>query len=77
MKVYIIGTGVNGRNSLTREAMEAIEHSQLLIGGERMLAPYSDSKKKLVKAYKPEEICDILRSSTFNTAAVLMSGDCG
>lgn len=77
MKVSIIGTGVNGRNSLTREAIEAIEHSQLLIGGERMLAPYSDSGKKLVKAYRPEEICDILRSSTYNTVAVLMSGDCG
>lgn len=77
MKVSIIGTGVNGRNSLTREAIEAIEHSQLLIGGERMLAPHSDSGKRLVKAYKPEEICDILRSSTYDTAAVLMSGDCG
>lgn len=77
MKVYIIGTGVNGRNSLTCEAIEAIEHSQLLVGGERMLVPYSDSGKKLVKAYKPEEICNILRSSTYDAAAVLMSGDCG
>lgn len=77
MKVYIIGTGVNSRSSLTREAAEAIENSQVLIGAERMLAEYSGCGKRLVNAYKPEDICDILRSSTYNTAAVLMSGDCG
>ncbi len=77
MKVYIIGTGVNSRSSLTREAIEAIENSQLLIGADRMLASYSGCGKKLVKAYKPEDIYDILRNSKYNTAAVLMSGDCG
>lgn len=77
MKVYIIGTGVNSRNSLTREAMDAIEHSQLLIGADRMLAEYSGCGKKLVKAYKPDNIYNILKSSTYDSAAVLMSGDCG
>lgn len=77
MKVYIIGTGVNSRSSLTREAVEAMENSQMLIGADRMLAEYCGCGKKLVSAYKPEEICDILRSSTYNTASVLMSGDCG
>ena len=77
MKVYIIGTGVNSRCSLTREAVESIENSQILIGAERMLAEYSGCGKKLVNAYKPEDICGILRSSSYNTAAVLMSGDCG
>lgn len=77
MNVYIIGTGVNGSSSLTREAVVAIEHSQILIGAERMLAEYSGCGKKLVNAYKPEEICNILRSCTYNTASVLMSGDCG
>lgn len=77
MKVYIIGTGVNSRSSLTREAVEAIEHSQMLIGADRMLDAYTGGGKKLVKAYKPDDVCDILKSSTYNTAAVLMSGDCG
>ncbi len=77
MNVYIIGTGVNSRSSLTREAVEAIEHSQMLIGAERMLDAYTGCGKKLVKAYKPDDVCDILKSSTYNTAAVLMSGDCG
>lgn len=77
MKVYIIGTGVNGRNSLTCEAAEAIEHSQLLIGGERMLLPYSSSGKKLVRAYRPKDIRDVLQNNTYSAASVLMSGDCG
>lgn len=77
LKVYIIGTGVNGRNSLTFKAKEAIERSQMLIGAERMLSEYSYCEKKIVKAYKPEEISDILRNGVFDTAAVLMSGDCG
>lgn len=77
MKVYIVSTGVNGRSSLTCEAVKAIMDSQLLIGGERMVAAYSGSGKKLVKAYKPKDIADILKSSKFDRAAVLMSGDCG
>ena len=77
MKVYIIGTGADGKNTLTKQAALAIEQADLLIGSSRMLKPYENSGKRLVNCYRPEEISETLKNDDAKTAAVLMSGDCG
>ena len=77
MKVYIVGTGMNGRNTLTKEAEKAIDEAELLIGAERMLLPFQSMGKELFTSYIPQDIADKLGSCSYGTAAVLMSGDCG
>lgn len=75
MKIYIVGTGVNGSSTLTAYAVRAIEQAEVIIGAERMISPYRDSGKKVICSYKPEETADLLKSSGSKCAAVLMSGD--
>lgn len=77
MKVCIVGTGMDGENTLTRQAEKIINGSELLIGAERMLKPFIQSGKKIFVSYKPQEIAQKLNSSECSSAAVLMSGDCG
>ncbi len=77
MKVYLVGIGTDGRKTLTAEAARAIDEAQLLIGAERMLAPFADSGKRTVCEYRPRETAEILNSSGVDTAAVLLSGDTG
>lgn len=75
MKVYVIGTGMNGESTLTREAAAAIDEAEVIIGAERMTAPYLSSGKTVLTTYKPAEIADYLNCSNASSAAVLLSGD--
>lgn len=75
MKAYIIGTGVNGSDSLTAEASAAIGRAELIVGAERMVSSFRGSGKRVVCSYKPDETAEIIKSSGAGTAAVLMSGD--
>ena len=77
MKIYIIGIGMEGCKTLTEEAKSVIANADLLIGAGRMLEPFSDLKKEQFISWKSEEIADFLREKNFDTAAILMSGDCG
>ena len=74
MKVYIVGTGTG---DLTLQAQQAVDSAEILVGARRMTEPYMNSGRRVETAYKPEEIASILRNSGAETAAVLMSGDCG
>ncbi|MBR1824247.1 MAG: precorrin-6y C5,15-methyltransferase (decarboxylating) subunit CbiE [Ruminococcus sp.] len=77
MRVFVVGIGANGYSTLTREAEQAIDQAELLIGAERMTRPFADSAKTVVNAYISQDIANVLDKSTAKTAAVLMSGDCG
>ena len=77
MKVYIVGTGMEGADTLTKAAERAVAESGLLIGAERILREFSHSGKELFDSYKPADIARKLSESTCDAAAVLMSGDCG
>ncbi|MCR5074652.1 MAG: precorrin-6y C5,15-methyltransferase (decarboxylating) subunit CbiE [Ruminococcus sp.] len=77
MKVCIVGTGMDGRDTLTKEAENAVISADILIGAERMLEPFMQSGKELFISYKPAEIAGKIRECGCGTAAVLMSGDCG
>ena len=76
-KVYIVGIGMEGRQSLTQQAQEAIDSADCLIGAERMLKPFSDISKNKLTSWDSSEISDYVMSTSFDTYAVLMSGDCG
>lgn len=77
MKIYLVGTGMDGCSTLTAQAADAVRKAQLIAGAERMIAPYRDSGKVLVCSYKPEETAELLKDSGVECAAVLMSGDTG
>ena len=77
MVVYIVGTGVGGGLTLTKEAEKTILEAELLIGAERMLNPFLDLGKEMFCSYKPDEIAECIKGSNKNIVVVLMSGDCG
>lgn len=76
-KVYIVGIGMEGRQTLTQQAQKAIDSADCLIGAERMLKPFSDISKNKLTSWDSSEISDYVMSTSFDTYAVLMSGDCG
>lgn len=77
MKIFIIGIGMDGEKTLTSEALETIKSADILIGAERMLAPFAELNKKTFQSWKADEISCFLHENNFSTAAILMSGDCG
>ena len=77
MKIYIVGIGMEGVKTLTKDAEKAVCEAEVLIGAERMLAPFSAYGKTEFMEYRSEEIVRYLEENKPSSAAVLMSGDCG
>ncbi|MGN1137472.1 MAG: precorrin-6y C5,15-methyltransferase (decarboxylating) subunit CbiE [Oscillospiraceae bacterium] len=77
MKVYIVGTGMEGRKTLTAEAKTIIENAEVLIGARRMVEPFMGMDKQFFISWKSEEIADYLCGKSFTSAVILVSGDCG
>lgn len=77
IKVYIVGTGMDGVKTLTREAYEIINSADVLIGAGRMLEPFEYLHKKMLCEYSAEKIADYINNCGYDTIVVLMSGDCG
>lgn len=76
-KIYIAGTGMEGIKTLTKEAFEYINSSDVLIGAERMLKPFENLGKICFKSYITNDIYDFIIKSDYRKITVLMSGDCG
>ena len=78
-EICIVGIGVGKRELLTGEALAAIERADVLIGAARMLefASQINPRAKAFREYAPEKVTEILRTETYGTACVLMSGDTG
>ena len=77
MNIYLIGTGMDGDNTLTKEAREATERSDVLVGAARMTEPFQKLGKPVFVSWRYEEITAFLNDCPYDSAAVLMSGDCG
>ncbi|MBQ8687657.1 MAG: precorrin-6y C5,15-methyltransferase (decarboxylating) subunit CbiE [Ruminococcus sp.] len=77
MKIYIVGIGMEGDKTLTPQGLAAIKAADILIGAERMLTPFLHLSKNTLCSWRTEEITDYLKKNKPQTAAVLMSGDCG
>lgn len=76
-KIYIVGLGMDGSFTMTREGEEAVKKADFLIGAERMLKPFERLGKPCLCEYKSEVIAEYIRKSDYKNVAVLMSGDCG
>ncbi len=76
-QVSIIGIGMNGKNSVTAPALEAIRSADAIIGAKRMTDPFSDMDKPIMISYDPEETAEFIKKNTYEKYVVLMSGDCG
>ena len=76
-KVTIVGIGMNGVETLTEYARATIESADILIGAERILKCFEYLKKPVLSTNNAGEISKFLHTESFETAAVLMSGDCG
>ena len=75
--VYLVGIGLGNPDTLTIEAVKAIERSDLLIGAARMLEPYADRTCQKLALIKSDDIVEALRASDAPVASVLFSGDVG
>lgn len=77
MKIYITGIGMDGKETITAEALSSIKNAEILIGAKRMLKPFAELGKKTYESWKADEIAAYLKKNAFENAVVLMSGDCG
>ena len=76
-EVFLVGVGLGNPGTLTGQARETIEGSDLLIGARRMLEPYESKSCEKLALIKSDDIADALRSSDARRASVLFSGDVG
>ena len=74
--VTIVGTGM-GPDTVTAEALRAIENADVLLGAPRMLADYAYLNKPSAAAYTAEKIRPVLAEYGEGYYAVLVSGDTG
>lgn len=76
-EVFLVGVGLGNPRTLTGQARETIEGSDLLIGASRMLEPYEDRDCEKLRLIRSDDIVEALRRSDARRASVLFSGDVG
>ncbi len=81
-KVYLVGIGMGTAQTQTVQAKEIIAQADVLIGAKRMVDSVLEqheeyAKKQCIYEYRAEQIGAYLRTHTFQTAAILLSGDVG
>jgi len=76
-EVFLVGVGLGNPGTLTAQARETIEGSDLLIGAARMLEPYEALPCEKTQLIKSDDIVEALRASDARQASVLFSGDVG
>lgn len=76
-EVFLVGVGLGNPGTLTQQARETIEGSDLLIGAARMLEPYEERSCEKLRLIKSDDIVEALRASDARRASVLFSGDVG
>lgn len=76
-KVSIIGVGMNGFETMTKSAIEAVKNADVLIGAKRMTELCDELQKPVFVSYQPNEIASFIFENEYKNIAVLMSGDCG
>lgn len=80
--VYLVGMGPGNPALLTKEALDALERAEVLIGADRMLQICRQMpefcRKPVFCAYQKEKIAGFLREHReYKSAALLYSGDIG
>ncbi|WP_343250062.1 precorrin-6y C5,15-methyltransferase (decarboxylating) subunit CbiE [Diplocloster hominis] len=76
-EIALVGCGMGTPDTLTVEGKCRITQAEVLIGPERLVRPYADSKKEIWVQYQAEQIREIIDQSPRQRFAVLLSGDTG
>ena len=74
-QVTIAGMGPGSAGCMTQEVCRAVKQADVLIGSERLIAPYTD--QRTVKAVTAAEILRAVENEDGEHFTVLMSGDTG
>ena len=85
LKVNIVGIGPGNENSMTKEAVQAIEQSACLIGDKRVVAPFENMGKAILHSSSVKDIKNYLKNYGENRenyaknseVSILVSGDVG
>lgn len=76
-QIYLVGIGMGTKDTLTPEARHIIQHSDVLIGAQRMLEVTNCSAVKYA-AYMPQDIAEFLEEhEEYTSPCILLSGDVG
>jgi precorrin-6Y C5,15-methyltransferase (decarboxylating) len=75
-QVAIVGTGM-GPNTLTAQALRAIEQADALIGAPRLIAQFEKLGKPSFAQYAPQAVAGIVNGHEYERLCVLVSGDTG
>jgi len=76
LHITLAGIGMGGENSITKEAARAIDEADILLGAQRLIAPYHTKAQKH-PFYRAEQIIPYLKEIHGKKAVVLFSGDSG
>lgn len=77
-QIQIVGIGMGNPNTLTKEATDAIEKADLLVGASRMVDAVKQPYHQVHCAYQAEEIASYLQAHPqYQRVAILQSGDVG
>ena len=80
-KFYVIGMGPGVKEYIMPSALRAIEHSEILFGAEKLIAPFTDSESSIEGVPFTGSLNKFLDKLDFHRqkqrAAVLVSGDPG
>lgn len=76
--IYIIGIGINGKDDLSNKALEIIESSDILFGGERHLSyfPHFKGERFAIKS-NLKDVVQHIKENRNKKITVLASGDPG
>lgn len=64
-RINIIGIGMDGTETLTKKALQAIENAQVLIGAQRMLDCFLKLGKPVFCSYKSKEIAEFIKECEY------------
>ena len=76
MKVYLIGVGMGNPDTLTGQALRAIEESPVLVGARRLLEPWTQGHD-CVPLIAASDIAEFIHKQQQGPIGVLLSGDTG
>ena len=76
MNIKLIGIGMGLENTLTVEAKQFIEDSDIILGAERVIAPF-DARIEKKPYYLAKDIIPYLKKANGQNISILFSGDSG
>lgn len=76
LQITLAGIGMGGENGITKEVAHAIDEADILLGAQRLIAPYP-AKLEKHPFYRAEQIIPYLEGIHGKKVVILFSGDSG